>query len=90
MKTTIIPPPEQEPRVTLDLSVDEFVALYGLLFTGGSGNTPLRAALEQGFYQVKKDNARTIVGKAMVEVETGTREHLFYRVDKALKRARAS
>ena len=91
MKTTITPPPEQEPTITLDLSVDEFVALFGLYYAGGTGNTSLRNRIETEFYRVKRVNMGTILARAMVAFEQdGERSGgVFHRVERALEKARS-
>ena len=92
MKTTIVPPTPEEPKITLELSVDEYVAFYGLLFSKGDGTSDLRARMHNDFHRVRsgQDNHGTVVVKAMKAFEDETtRIPFFHRVDRAMRNARA-
>ena len=92
MKTSIIPPPEQEPTVTLELSVDEYVALWGLLYAKGDGHTPLRDAIEREFMgAVKRMDVRSVIARATQAFADDNQRMggVFHRVDRALKKARS-
>lgn len=85
-----------EPRVQLDLSADEFVAIYALHYKYGGGDTELRYALiEPGLNAVVEAAAGTVIERACKalanERATGPLGgNPFYKVvDRVLEKARS-
>lgn len=81
-----------QERVLLDLSLSEFLSLYGLHYIGGSGNpqpSDLRYKVERGLHEamtVLEHSAGPRVGAFMKAFKAG-KGTAYDRIDRALERA---